>query len=99
MWLFTDAADAFDRLVHENDVFLEQAGTEAAADYLKDDSLINTAKLAGLASFTPYILFPHLFPELSPTLSGWVMGSKRAGRDMGRMLSARLSSQARHSRQ
>ncbi len=49
MWFLTEIADGFDRLVHEDEVFLDQVGTDAATEYLKDSSAGNAAKL-GLAA-------------------------------------------------
>lgn len=53
MWLLTQIADGFDRMVQENDVFLEQAGTRAASDFLHDDSAWDRAldanRMGGIA--------------------------------------------------
>ncbi len=40
MWFFTKIADGFDRVVHEDEVFLDQWGTEAAAKSLRGDGSI-----------------------------------------------------------
>jgi nucleoid-associated protein YgaU len=40
MWFFTEVADGFDRLVHEDEVFLDNWGTEAAAKSLRDEGSI-----------------------------------------------------------
>ncbi|MDQ2841476.1 MAG: hypothetical protein M3Y72_10650 [Acidobacteriota bacterium] len=40
MWFFTEIANGFDRMVHEDEVFLENWGTEAAAKHLRNEGSI-----------------------------------------------------------
>jgi LysM domain len=40
MWFFTEIADGFDRMVHEDEVFLDNWGTEAAAKHLRNEGSI-----------------------------------------------------------
>jgi nucleoid-associated protein YgaU len=46
MWLFTEIADGFDRVVHEDEVFLDNWGTEAAAKHLRDEGSIELVAAA-----------------------------------------------------
>ena len=50
MWLFTEIADGFDRMVHEDEVFLDQWGTEAATKSLRGDGSIELGVAAGVYS-------------------------------------------------
>jgi hypothetical protein len=46
MWFFTEIADGFDRMVHEDEVFLDKWGTEAAAKHLRNEGSIELGAAA-----------------------------------------------------
>jgi nucleoid-associated protein YgaU len=46
MWFFTEIADGFDRMVHEDEVFLDKWGTEAAAKSLRNEGSFELAAAA-----------------------------------------------------
>ena len=49
-WLFTEWADGFDRLVHDDEVFIEDWGTRAAGDYLHHGGVGDWLELAGASA-------------------------------------------------
>jgi nucleoid-associated protein YgaU len=49
VWLFTEVADGFDKLVHDDEVFLEDWGTRVAGDYVRDGGVVNVLELAGVS--------------------------------------------------
>jgi hypothetical protein len=49
VWLFTEIADGFDKLVHDDEVFLEGWGTRVAGDYVRDGGVVNWLELAGVS--------------------------------------------------
>ena len=51
MWFLTELADGFARVVHDEDVYLDKIGTDAASDFLKEESNGNLVKLYGAGVF------------------------------------------------
>lgn len=49
MQFFAQIADGFDRIVDENDIFLESVGTQLAKDYLKNPDAVNAIAMVGWA--------------------------------------------------
>ena len=50
VWLFTEVADGFDRLVHDDEVFIGDWGTRAAGDYLRNGGVGDWLELAGASA-------------------------------------------------
>ena len=49
-WFFTEIADGFDRLVHDDEVFIDDWGTRAAGDYLRHGGVGDWLELAGASA-------------------------------------------------
>ena len=49
-WFFTEIADGFDRLVHDDEVFIDDWGTRAAGDYLRHGGVGDGLELAAASA-------------------------------------------------